>query len=348
VIRSQAAAALTRATLVSLVLLAASALAQPLEAFLARADASVGVVTAMLERDDAERAATRTEADPLALRPDLLQARQRAELAAAEATHALFQAYADVARAFAQVREAELQVALAQAGQDLAQRGVEIARLRFERGSVTELDVQGAETDLLEAERGLQAARDGAALARTNLAGVTGLAVDGTEPIDRARLAGLTVPDDATLEAAVDGVPNVMRLRHAVALASLGVELLDPSFAARAQIDQAETQRDQATAGLREARRGVSLQLRSLANGLHSAIEGDRIAQDAVRQAREREAIERRRLDAGLIAEIAFDQTVLQTMQAELQAVQAEHALVAAVLELQAGALLPMEGWHEF
>lgn len=347
-IRSRAACVLSRVTPVLLVLIAAPGMAQPLDAFLARADASVGVVTALLERDDAQRAAARTEADPLALRPDLLQARQRAELATAEAAHARYQAYVDVARAYAQVREAELQVALAEAGRDLAHRGLEIARLRYERGSATQLDVQEAETNLLEADRGVQVARDGAALARTNLAGVTGLDVAGSEPVARDRLAGLAAPDARTLEDAIDGVPRVMQLRHAVALADLGVELLDPSFASRAQIEQAQTNRDQATAGLREARRGVSLQLTSLANGLHSAIEGDRIAQDALRQAREREAIERRRLEAGLIAEIAFDQALVQTMQAELQAVQAEHALIAAVLELQAGALLPIEGWHDF
>ena len=322
--------------------------AQPLEAFLARADQAVGVVTAALERDDAERALQRSQADPLALRPELVQARQRVELADAQAREALFEAYVDVSAAYAQVREAELQVRLADAGRALAERGLDVARLRLERGSATALEVSAAETDLREAERGLNAARDGLALATRNLVGITGLPFAESEPLARERLASLAVPDDAALEAAAAGTPTVLQVRHGLALAELQVELLDPSFASRSQIDQAELQRAQASAGASEARRGVTLLLRSRANALATGLEGDRIAQDALAQAREREDVERRRLAAGLISELAFEQARLQTMQAELRAVQAEHALLAAALELQAATLVPLAGWHGF
>lgn len=328
--------------------LAGAAGAQPLEAYLARADRAVGVVSAVLDRDDAERALSRTEADPLALRPERLQSQQRAELTRAQADEALFQAYVDVAAAYAQVREAELQVGIAAAGRALAERGLEVARLRLERGSATALEVQAAETDLREAERGLNAASDGLALARSNLVGITGIELDATEPIARERLVRLEVPGDDVLAAAAANTATVLQVRHGLALAELQVELLDPSFAARSQIDQAQLQRDQASAGADEALRGVTLLLRSRANALASALEGDRIAQDALAQARERESIERRRLDAGLISELAFEQAQLQTLQAVLRAVQAEHALLAAALELQADARLALEGWHGF
>jgi len=337
------------AALLTLLLVSAgTVLAQPLEAFLARADRAVGAVTAELERDDAQRALARSEIDPLALRPELLQARQRAELATAEAQQALFDAYVEVAAAYAQVREAEMQLGIARAGRDLAERGLAVARLRFERGSATALEVQSAETDLREAERGVAAASDGLALATRNLVGLTGLAFEASQPLDRSRLEGLEVPDDAALDAAVDGTPSVLQIAHGLALAELQVELLDPSFAARSQIEQAELQREQASAGAGEARRGITLLLRSRANALASALQGDSIAQDALAQAYESETIERRRLEAGLISELAFEQARLQTLQAELRAVQAEHALVSAALELQATSLLPLEGWHGF
>lgn len=322
--------------------------AQPLEHYLAHADRAVGVVTSVLERDDAERALSRTQADPLALRPELVQARQRAELADAQAREALFEAYVEVAAAYAQVREAELQLGIARAGRDLAARGLEVARLRLERGSATALEVQTAETDLAEAERGVNAASDGLALATSNLEGITGLALETTEPFERERFDSLRVPADDTLIAAAEGTPAVLQVMHGLALAELQVDLLDPSFASRSQIDQAALQRDQASAGANEARRGVTLLLRSRANSLGSALDGDRIAQEALSQAFEREAIERRRLEAGLISELAFDQARLQTLQAELRAVQAEHALVSAALELQAATLAPIEGWHDF
>jgi outer membrane protein, heavy metal efflux system len=337
-------------TLLALALLVGGGLAaaQPLEAYLARSERAIGVVTALLERDDAEVALGRSRADPLALRPELVQAQQRADLSAAQAQEALFEAYAEVAAAYAQVREAELQLRLARAGRELAARGLEVARLRFERGSATALEVQSAETDLREAERGVNAASDGLALATSNLVGLTGLAFEESEPLGRERLAALQVPSDDELAAAAERTPTVMQVRHGLALAELQVELLDPSFAARSQIDQARLQRDRASAAADEARRGVTLLLRSRANALATALEGDRIAQEALAQAHEREAIERQRLQAGLISELAFEQAQLQTLQAELRAVQAEHALVRAALELQAATLAPLEGWHAF
>lgn len=325
-----------------------------LDDYLARAGQSIGVVTSELELGDAERSLERVESDPLALRPDIVQARQRAELAAAEAEEALLQAYRDVAASWARVREAELQVELASAARDLAERALAVAELRRERGSATDIDVRSAATELLDAERSLATARDGAALARADLAGVTGLAVTGVEdddaprPLDRARFGRLEVPSSEALEAASLRVPALLSVRQGVELSDVARSLLDPSFASRRQIEEAELQQEQALAGEREARRGVALQVSSLRNALVSALEGDRIAQEALAGAREREAVERRRLAAGLVAEITVDGVRLETMQALLQAVQAEHALVDAILALQVGALFPMEGWHAF
>jgi outer membrane protein TolC len=340
-----------RAALVPLALLASVAVAQPLETVLARADQSVAVVAAELDRHDALRARGRVESDPLALRPELLQARQRAELAEAEADEARLSALRDVAAAWARLREVELQVRLAAASRDLAERSLAITQLRFERGSATFLDVQSASTDLLDAERALRMAQDGASLARSDLAGITGLPSEelgGDAPLDRTRFEGLEVPPADVLGRAALTVPTLLRLQQGVELATLALELLDPSFAPRRQIDEAALQLEQATAGEREALRGITLRARSLANALGSALEGDRIAQEALGHAREREEVERRRLDAGLVAEIALEAVRLQTLQAELRALQAEHAVIDAILALQAGTRYRVEGWHAF
>jgi outer membrane protein, heavy metal efflux system len=317
-----------------------------LDELLGTAWSRTGVVTATLELDEARAALTRTEADPLALRLDLTRARQAVALAEAEADAAWFEAVAEVAGAWAQVREAEHQVALAAAARDLSSRAVDIARLRFERGSATRLDVEEAVTQLGDADLNLAAARDGLALARANLGGLTGHPGPfALEPLERGRLER-ALPDDATFVAALDGLPPVLQLTQAIELATLGVELLDPSFASRAQIEGARTQLAQAEAGATEARRALTLRTRSLLNAVTTARETDRIARDALAQAREREAIEGRRFEAGLIAEIALEQTRLGTGQAELRAVQGEHGLMRALLDLQAGTMVALEGWH--
>jgi outer membrane protein, heavy metal efflux system len=243
------------------------------------------------------------------------------------------------------VRETELQVALAEGARDLAARGVEIARIRVERGSATRLDLDEAVTQLEDAEKNLASARDGLALTRADLAGLTGR--DGPfalEPLDRERLER-PAPRRRDLRGRADRPAAVLQLIQAIELATIGVELLDPSFAARAQIEQARTQLAQAEAGAAEARRGLALRTRALLNAVATARETDRIARDAAAQARDREAIEARRFEAGLIAEIALEQTRLATRQAELRAVQGEHGLMLALLDLQAGTLVALEGW---
>lgn len=316
-----------------------------LDDLLATVDGRVGVVTAELDLAEAERALVRTEADPLALRLDLTRARQAVALAEAEARAARLDALAEVAGAWARVRETELQVELATAARDLSDRAVDIARLRAERGSATRLDVEEAVTSLEDAEKNLAAARDGLALARADLAGLTGhQGPVALQPLARERLER-PLPEDAAFEAALEGLPTLLQITHGVELARIGVDLLDPSFASRAQIEQAETQLAQAEAGAAEARRGLALRTRALLNAVVTARETDRIARDALTQALEREAIEVRRFEAGLIAEIALEQARLTTRQAELQAVQAEHGLMLALLDLQAGTLVPLEGW---
>jgi outer membrane protein, heavy metal efflux system len=316
-----------------------------LDDLLAAAQGRTGVVTAILDLDEARAALIRTEADPLALRLELTRARQAVELAEAEADAARLEAVAEVAGAWAQVREAELQVALAAAARELAERAVEIARLRLERGSATRLDVEEAITQLGDADKNLATARDGMALARSNLTGLTGHPGPfALEPVPRERLER-PLPDDAVFVAALDGLPPVLQLTQAIELATLGVELLDPSFASRAQIEGARTQLAQAEAGATEARRALTLRTRSLLNAVATARETDRIGRDALAQAHERESIEARRFDAGLIAEIALQQTRLGTGQAELRAVQGEHGLMRALLDLQAGTLVALEGW---
>jgi outer membrane protein TolC len=313
-----------------------------LDAVLAAREGRVAVVTAALDVAEAERTRARSEADPLALRLERTQARQGVDLARAELAKARAEAAVELVGAWTRVRETMAQLALAEGARDLTARALDVARLRFERGSATQLDVDEAATDLADAEASVAAARDGLALARADLVGVVGrdAAVDAA-PIDRARL-DRPLPDDAALDAAIAGLPNYLQVAHGAELAAIAVDLLDPSFAAQAQIDQARTQLAQADAGLTEVARGLGLQARALRNAVASAADRDRIAREALGQAEERLAIEERRLEAGLVADLAVAQVRLSVEQARLAVLQAEHGLLRAWLELEAGTLLDL------
>jgi outer membrane protein, heavy metal efflux system len=316
-----------------------------LDQLLARANQRTAVQGAERALVDARATLQRTEADPLALRLDRLGAAQDVELARAELRSEQFAAMAEVATAWTRVRETALQLALSEAALELAERALLIAEVRLVRGSATNLDVEEARTGVQEAETNLFTVRNGLALTLQDLRGLSGLPGPfDLQAVDRGRLDA-PLPATNTLTAAVENLPTLLRVKHGAELAAVAVDLLDPSFASRAQIEAAASQSAQAAAGVREARRGLTLRIQSLLDQVSSARERDRIARDSLAQAGEREAIETRRFEAGLIAEVALMQVQLSTKQAELAAISAEHALMLALLDLQAGTLVTLEGW---
>ncbi len=314
---------------------------------LATADQRTGVVTARLDLGDAERALERTVADPAALRLERLQAEQGVELATAQLRAARFEAYTDIASAYVQVLEARSGRELAQDAALLAERGLEIARIRLERGAGTELDVRDAETDLASARSDLASAEQGEALARRSFTSLTGLEADDLPPVP-GELLDTELPDEDVLYERLDRAPTLLQAAQGVALARTARDLLDPAYAPARDIESAELNVAQAREGLAEARRGLELQLRSLIDRVAAARDAVAVARDALDNARDRDDVDRSRLEAGLIAEIAYDQTRLATAQARLSAMQAEHDLLLSLLRLQSETGVPLEGLDGF
>lgn len=335
------------ATVAFLLLATSHAVALGLPEALATAGERTGVITAQLDLNDARRALERTEADPTALRLDRLQARQALDAATTDARAARLSAYADIVASYLQAIEARSGADLAEQAVGLAERALDIARIRFERGAATALDVRDAETELASARTDLQTARQGAALATRSLASLTGLEVDGLDPLPAGWL-DLPVPDSDALLARLDDTPTVRQASQGVELARAARDLLDPSYAPLRDIEAADLRVAQAEEGASEARRAVELQLRSLLDRVASAREGVAVAQEAFANAQERESIDRSRLDSGLIAEISYDQTRLATLQAGNALERAQHDLARAQFDLQADSGLPIEGIDAF
>ena len=299
------------------------------------------VVTARLELADARAHLSRVEGDPMALRPDLVRARQRVTLAGASYRGAYYAALREIAGAYTSLLEAGQQVALAEGGAALAEQALTIAQIRAERGSATQLDAQDAGVALEDARNALRAAQEGRSLAENRLEGVLGRAVDALKPLPE-NLTGLPALEAAL--AASQEHPEFLEVQQGLELAQLNVDLLDPSYSAQAQIDAAQTQLDTAQEGLREAQRGFDLQVRNLYASAQSAAEGYRIGLEALANADERLEGQRQRLESGLIPEIEYKQAELDNRQARLRALQARHAYLDALLELQAGTLLEIPG----
>lgn len=334
---------------VALVLGLAAAQTSPSDA-MAAADARQAVVGAERTLRDARADLRRTDADPLALRLDVLQANQAVALAEAELRVARFGAYQEIGAAYMDALEATAQRALADTAADLAARSAEIAAIRAERGAATDLDVRDAENDLASARSDLAAARDGEALARTNLASLLG--VPPTElgtlaPIPDTWVATPT-PDADALVGRLETTPTVLRAAQGLEVARTARDLLDPAYAAAQDLEDADSRIGEAEDGLAEARRGLAILVRSLVDRVASAHDRLDVARDALANARDRDAVDRSRRDAGLISDVAYDRTRLATQQADLAALQAEHAVVRAALTLQADTGLALEGLDAF
>lgn len=335
---------MTLATLLlSLTTVLASAQSITLQEVLAQTHTRTAVINAELELSDAREARERSQADPLALRPDKLQAEQRLTLAERALEQARLDAVAELAGSYTQLLEAEAQRDLAQQGEALSAQAVEIAEIRLERGSGTELDVRNARTALQEAREGVRAAQEGVALARSNLASLSNLDEDelsDVAPIPEEMLVRL--PHRQTVLSSLGRQPQLLEARQGRELAAVGLDVLDPSYAPRVQIENAELQLRQTEELVREAERGLELQLRSLYNQAESARERYQVEQQAYANAQEELAFAERRFEAGLIAEIELRERELQTAQAELAVLQAKHAYLGALLELQAATLNPL------
>lgn len=308
---------------------------------LSYASGRTDVANALLELTDAQQNQLRTQADPLALRPDLVQAEQRSALAMANYNANRYAAEAEIASAYTQALEAFTGAQLSQSVLALQQQSLDIAQIRYNRGGATKLDVRDAETAVADARNGLQTAQDGYRLALNNLSSLLGQALDGVQPIQRN--ASLELPSLENVLSYLGNNPSLVRVNQGVALAQVGVDLLDPSYASRSQMDNARLQLETAQTSSREVRRALEIQARSLLNEAENARDALNVSLSQLNTALERESLEQQRLASGLIADIAFRQTQLASEQNRLAYLQAENRYINALFNLQASAFVPLQ-----
>lgn len=319
--------------LLALALFAAQALAQnyTLETALAKAKDQATVLSAQVELADAKANLGRVLSDPLLTKPSKVQAEQRVATAEASLKRSTAQAQNSIVSAYAQVLEAGAQVRLAQKAQDLSQRSLEVAQIRQKNGSGTALDVKNAQNRLEDSQKNLSAAESGLALAQSSLRSLIG-------PFQTlAALPAQDVPGNAVLKDLLAQNPDLVQSRQRVELAQMQVDLLDPSYAARADIDAAKARAEQAAQGNKEIERAFGLQYDSLYQQVQSAAKSLTVQQAALANARETQANDKKRLDSGLISGLVFLQTELSTLQAELGALQARGNFLRAIYSLYAG-----------
>lgn len=315
-----------------------------LEEALQSAQSRPDAVTANLELLNARNNLIRTEGDPLALKMDLVQAQQAVELNIAKFQQAYYGALLEIAQAYTGVLQAQAQTNLAEKGLAVSQESLRIAEIRLNNGSATELDYQEAQVSVQEAEKNVAAARSGLNIAENNLEGMIGQDVIASELEPVPDSFFVTLPPLEVASEAIRNHPQLLQARQGLELAGLGVSLLDPSYASESQIESARTQLETTEQLVAEAERGFNLQVRNLYIQAENAADTYRVEQDSLANAVERLQFEQDRLNAGLIAGIQFQAAEISYMQAELAALQARHAYLTALLALQEGTMVQLDG----
>ena len=311
---------------------------------LARTPQRPAVVSAHTELQDAALNRQRVAQDPLAVRSDKLQARQRLELARVSYVQTFYTALQEIASAYTGVLGAREGVAVARRGVELGEKVLELAQIRFEGGSAVQADLDEAQVSLSEARNGLRSAQDGLTVALSNLGGLLGRELSAAQVTDFSDTYLVPVPALDTVFAAAAQHPTVVQAAQGLAAAELAATVLDPSYASPTQLESAQSARANARAGAAEARRGFQIQVRTLFNQAQSARESYRVAQETLRTTNEQLAIQQQRFTGGLISRLALSQAELQSAQAEQSAQGARYALLNALLELQSGTLVDLAG----
>lgn len=337
--RPRPRALLARLLLPALFLAAGHASALDLTDAWRSAPARPDAITTRLELLTANNTLVRTQADPLALRMDLLQAEQSVALLEAQQRHAVYEALLEIAEAYTGVVQAREQTALARSGLSLSETALEVAQIRFANGGATRFDVRDAEIALEEAQQGVEAASNGMDIARANLEGMIGREVDPAELEPVADELLVAPADFAEVTAELGEHPTLLQASQGVALARTGVDLLDPAYASLAQIESARTQLSTAEELVAEAHRGFELQARNAYLQVGTSADRYAVAAERVAAAEQRLELQQVRLEGGLISQLQLDQVALELQQQRLELLSAKHEQLLALLRLQSATM---------
>ena len=298
-------------------------------------EASAAVRSARIDLDTARRDLARVEADPTSLLVARLQAEHAAERALGTLTTAMLSAEAAAANAYGDVLEAADTVAIAEAAFAIAERALEATAIRLDAGAATRLDFDRAANDRLSAARDLDGARAGLALARDRLASL--VASDDAAPAVLDPMPTVTaIPALESLLERAEENAQVQTALQQVALAEAQYAAVDnPISSARADIEAARDRLDGASLQLGEQRRSLTLLLRQAHDAARAAESRLRSAEASLGTAREDERVQALRFDSGVVSALALEQTRLQRKRLESQARTAEHALAAALRQLE-------------
>jgi outer membrane protein TolC len=318
--------------------LASSTLAQaPSKLFALALERSVPYSLAKSELKSAGEKLERVKSDPLAIKPDLLEAQFGFDTARVGLTASNLEVRRNLSRELFAWLEAQDSLDLAKLKNTLAAAKLNAARVRFKSGAINQIEVnrseaeaRSADTDQDNASADLQAT---AATLRTRL---------GELPATNLALEPTPKPQRAALEAGLENQPLVVKAKGGLDRAKLDLEIKDNEFTASVEVQAAKTALTNAQRSLEDARSTAKSALSAAWDAFTAAQKATPVRERSTTVAKEDLTAQQARFAKGLISKLAVLQAQIALESAQLALSQAQHRLALSVVELAAGANLDL------
>jgi outer membrane protein TolC len=318
--------------------LASVALAQaPNKLFTLALERSVPYSLAKSDLKSATEKLERVKSDPLAIKPDLLEAQIAFDAARVGLTSSNLEVRRNLSRELFAWLEAQDTLDLAKLKNTLAAANLNAARVRFKTGAINQIEVnrseaeaRSAETDQDNASADLEAA---AATLRTRL---------GELPAANLTLEPTPKPNRATLEAGSENQPLLVKAKGGVDRAKLDLEIKDNEFTASVDVQAAKTALTNAQRNLEDARSTAKSSLSATWDAFTAAQKAIPVRERSATVAKEDLSAQQARFAKGLISTLAVLQAQITLESAQLALSQAQHRLTLSVVELAASANLDL------
>lgn len=275
----------------------------------------------------------RVKSDPLAIKPELLEAQIGFDTARVNLTASNLDVRRNVSRDLFTWIEAKDLLDVAKLKNTLAQANLNAAKVRFKSGAINQIEVNRAEAEDRSADTDQENASADLEAATANLR--TRL---GELPAANVALESTPKPQRAALEAGLENQPRVVIAKGGLDRAKLDLEIKDNEFTASVDVQNAKTSFTNAQRNLEDARSNAKTTLSAAWDAYTASQKAIPVRERSMTVAKEDLSAQQARFAKGLVSKLAVLQAQIGLELAQLALAQSQHRLALTVVDLAATA----------
>lgn len=271
----------------------------------------------------------RVKNDPLATKPEMLDAQLNVDTARANLTQTGIDVRKNFAREFYAWQEAKDALDVAKLKFQFAQTSLTAAQVRFKSGAINQIELNRAEADARSAD----ADQDGAEADLAAAASVLRTRL-GDLPAVNATLEAAPKPNKANLEANLERHPRAIEARARLERAKLDLDIKDNDFTAPVDVQNAKTAVANAQKSLNDTQSNLRTALNAAWDAFNAADKAVPVRERNAKVAQDDLAAQQARLAKGLIPRLTVLQAQITLEGAQLALGQAKHRRDLSVMDL--------------